>query len=186
MPSVNPGPASTATPSATAVLAPAVTPNFGNLYQGAQAYRCLAFGRQIPVNATGDAAFLPLINTAAFNFLPAASAILFANPGTLINGVFTFASIASTVARLWSGPAGTGLALCASTTLSTLSATTAATYLQVVTATALGYYQSSTWGVGQTNGIGGAPSNGIYVNIGTASGVTSSVVDVFVYGADLT
>ena len=186
MPSINPGPAITSTPSTNVVLAPWTSPNFGNLFQGVNAYRILAVGRQIPVSGTGDAAFLPLVNTQSFNFLPAASAIVFANPVTIAAGVPTFASIASTVCRLWTGPAGTGLALCAATTLSTLTATTAATYIQVATATAVGYYQSSTWGVGQTNGIGGAASNGIYVNVATASGVTASFVDIFVYGTDLT
>lgn len=186
MPSLNPGPATTATPSAQAVLAPQTFPNFGNLYQGVNAYRCLAVGRAVSVVSTGDAAFLPFINTNNFALLPAASAIVFANPLALVSGVLTATSIASTAVRLWSGPAGTGLALCASTTLSTLSATTAATYIQVATATATGYYSTSNWGVGQTSGIGGAASYGVYVNIGTASGVTASQVDVFIYGIDLT
>src|ERR1700678_602752 len=98
MPSVNPGPASTSNASAVAVLAPQSQPNYGNLYQGVNAYRCLAVGRQIPVNGTGDAAFLPFINVQNFDFLPAASAVVFANPVTITSGVVAFASIASTVA----------------------------------------------------------------------------------------
>jgi hypothetical protein len=189
MPSVNPGPATTVTASIDAVMAPATTPNFNSQGQGTNAYRLLAVGRQIPVNSTGDVAFLPLINTQAFALLPAASAFVFANPGTLINGVFTAASIASTVLLLYSGPNATGLPLTASTTLSTLAASgTAASLIQVVStvAGAQGYLSAATWGVGETTGLGGASSYGIYVHINTASGVASSVVDLFAYGVDLT
>ncbi len=138
MANVNLGPAVTSNASATAVLAPASTPNFGNLYQGVNAYRCLAVGRQIPVNGVGDSAFLPIINSQAFALLPSASAFVFANPGTLIAGVFTAASIASTVLTLYSGPNTTGLPLTAATTLSTLTAAGTAVSLIQVVATAAG------------------------------------------------
>ena len=54
MPNVNPGPASTATPSATNVLAPASTPNFGNLYQGSDAFRLLAFQQAVNISSRSD------------------------------------------------------------------------------------------------------------------------------------
>jgi hypothetical protein len=187
MPSVNPGPAQTQTGNTEAVIAPQTFPNYNSQGQGTNAYRLLAVGRQIPCNAVADSAFLPLINTTNFTFLPAASAFVFANPGTLIAGVFTTASIASTVLTLYSGPATTGLALTAATTLSTLTGgANATTLVQVATATATGYYNANTWGVGETTGTGGAASFGIYVHISTASGVTGSVFDLFCYGCDLT
>lgn len=187
MPSVNPGPASTQTGATQAVIAPQVTPNFNSQGQGTNAYRLLAVARAVPVSATGDAAVAYLLNTQAFDFLPAASAIVFANPLALVNGVLTPTSIASTVMRLWSGPNQTGTALCAATTLSSLTAAGAASNLiQVATATATGYYLASTWGVGASGGVGGAASSSIYCNVNTASGVTASQVDIFVYGADLT
>lgn len=185
MANINPGPAVTATPSATAVLAPAVTPNFGNLYQGVNAYRCIAVGRQIPVSGTGDAAFMPLINTTAFDLNPLAGAIIFANPVTVIGGVVASASISSTIVRLYSGPSTTGLPLLAATTLATLTAGgTAAALIQVATATAGGYYNANTWLA--ATGIAGTASYGIYFNVSTASGVVASFVDCFVYGTDLT
>lgn len=189
MPSVNPGPATTATANTEAVLAPASFPNFNSQGQGTNALRLLAVGRQIPVNGTGDVAFLPLINVQAFAFQPTATAFMFCNPGTLIAGVFTSASIASTVVELYSGPATTGLPLTASTTLSTLAASgTAASLIQLVATVsgAQGYLSTATWGVGETTGIGGAASYGIYVHVSTASGVASSVVDLFCYGMDFT
>lgn len=193
MANINLGPASTSTASATAVLAPASTPNFGNLYQGVNAIRCLTVGRQIPLNAVGDSAFLSLINVQAFAFLAAAAnpfAFVFANPGTLIGGVFTAASVASTVLTLYSGPNTTGLALTAATTLASLTAAgSAANLVQVATAAAgaaSGYFNPATWGVGETTGLGGAASYGIYFHVSTASGVANSVCDLFVYGVDLT
>lgn len=189
MPSVNPGPAQTITGNTEAVIAPQTFPNFNSQGQGTNAYRLLAVGRQIPCNAVADSAFLPFINTTNFALLPSASAFIFANPGTLVNGVFTTASIASTVLTLYSGPATTGLPLTAATTLSTLTGTATATTLIQVVATvagAQGYLNANTWGVGETTGTGGASSFGIYVHISTASGVTGSVFDLFCYGLDLT
>jgi hypothetical protein len=191
MPSVNPGPAQTITGNTEAVIAPQTFPNFNSQGQGTNAYRLLAVGRAIPIASTGDAAFLPLINTNAFDLLgpttTGVGSIIFANPLALVAGVLTPTSIASTIVRLWSGPNQTGTALLAATTLSTLTATAnATTLIQVATPTALGYYLPATWGVGATTGTGGAASYGIYFNVNTASGVTASQVDCFVYGSDFT
>jgi len=188
MPNVNPGPASTATPSATNVLAPASQPNFGNLYQGSNAIRLLAFQQAVNISTTGDAAVLPLINTQRFSFSNAgagAGCIVLANPGAYVNGVFTPGTSVACVFRCWSGPAGTGTALCASTT-STMTGATSALSIQQVTSTATGFYLASNWGVGATNGQGGASSYNIYFNITTASASTATQFDVYFYGMDLT
>ncbi len=184
MANVNPGPASTSNASATAVLAPAVTPNFGNLYQGVNAIRCLAVGRAVPIAVTGDAAFLPIINATNVGLI-VPGIVLLANPGAIVNGVFTPGTAAALVCRLWTGPAGTGTAITGSITC-TMTAATAALSLQSVALATAGYYNTATWGVGATNGQGGAASNGIYVNITTASASTATQMDVFVYGMDCT
>src|SRR5271156_333622 len=189
MPNVNPGPASTATPSATAVLAPAIQPNFGNLYQGSNALRLLAFQKAVPINAVGDSAFLPLINTLAFSFTEAGAgvgAIVFANPGAFVNGVFTPGTAAAGGGQLYSGPNATGTAVTASQALTALTAATATASILQVTSTAVGYFLASNWGVGQVNGQGGAASYGIYVHVTTASAATATQLDAYVYGYDLT
>jgi hypothetical protein len=185
MPSLNPGPASTVTPSTEAVLAPQSFPNFNAQGQGSNAYRLLAFQKAVPINGTGDAAFLPFLNIQAFSFQPVATSIILANPGAFVSGVFTPGTSVACVFRLWSGPAGTGQAVCASTT-STMTGATAALSQQLVAATATGYFLVSNWGVGQTNGQGGAASNGIYFNVTTASASTATQWDMYIYGMDLT
>src|ERR1700761_8943105 len=115
MANVNPGPATTSNASATAVLAPTVTTNFGNLYQGVNAIRTLAVGRGIPINGTGDVALLPIINATNIALIVPGVALT-ANPLVLSNGVLVPASATSLVFRLWTGPNGTGTALTAATT----------------------------------------------------------------------
>jgi hypothetical protein len=183
MPSVNPGPASTSTPSATAVLAPATFPNYGNLYQGLDAPRLLATQKAVNISTTGDGAVMPLINTQAFTFQPAATSIILTNPGAYVSGVFTPGTSVALVFQLFSGPNGTGQALCASTT-STMTGATAALSIQAVTATATGFYLASGWGVGEVNGQNGAASYNIYFHITTASGATATQLDCYVYGFD--
>ena len=178
MANVNPGPATTSNASATAVLAPAQTPNFGNLYQGAQGFRCVAFQKAVNVSGTGDVALLPIINATALGFGNTDGLIIAANPGAFVNGVFTPGTAAACVLRLWTGPAGTGTALTASTTLTGLTGAAAASSQLVIAETA-GYFLTSTWGVG------GAGSNYIYVNVTTASASTATQIDLFVYAFDL-
>ncbi len=188
MPTINPGPATTGTQSATAVYAPVSTPNYGNLYQGSNALRLLAFQKAVPIGTTGDAAVMPLINTQQFSFSAAGAGtgcIVLANPGAYVNGVFTPGTSVALIFRMWSGPAGTGTALCASTT-STMTGATAALSVQPVTSTATGFYLASGWGVGATNGQGGAASYNIYFNVTTASASTATQIDCYVYGLDLT
>jgi hypothetical protein len=183
MPNVNPGPASTATPSVTNVLAPATQPNFNSSGQGTNALRLLAVQKALAINAVGDIAF-PLINTQAFSFQPVATSIILANPGAFVNGVFTPGTSVACVFQMYSGPNATGTTICASTT-STMTGATAALSLQVVPATALGLYLPSNWGVGSANGQGGAASYNIYFHITTASAATATQMDVYVYGLDL-
>jgi hypothetical protein len=187
MPNVNPGPASTATPSATAVLAPAIQPNFGNLYQGSNAIRLLAFQKAVNISTTGDNAVLPLINTQAFSFTPSTTSIILANPGSFVNGVFTPGTSVACVFQLFSGPNATGTTITASTT-STMTGATSALSLQLVAsaATAQGYLLATGWGVGQVNGQGGAASYNIYVHVTTASAATATQMDMYIYGLDLT
>jgi hypothetical protein len=178
MANINLGPASTSTASATAVLAPASTPNFGNLYQGLNAYRLLAEQKALPISSTGDIAF-PLINTQAFAFLPLVGAIILTNPGAFVNGVFTPGTAAACVLQFYSGPNATGSTITASTAV-TMTGASAATSIQIVTATLAGFNLAATWGVG------GASSYNIFAHITTASAATATQMDCYVYGLDLT
>ena len=184
MPNVNPGPASTATPSATSVLAPASQPNFGNLYQGSNALRLLAFQQALPISGTGDF-FLPLINCQRLALLPAASSIITCNPGAFVNGVFTPGTSVACVWQLFTAGAGGGTALCGSTT-STMTGATALLSIQTVASTGLGFYNTAVWGAGSTLGLGGAFSGGIYFHCTTASAATATQMDLYIYGLDLT
>src|SRR6202451_1426439 len=173
MANVNPGPASTSTLSATNVLAPAVTPNYGNLYQGVNAIRTLAVGRAILINALGDVAFLPIINATNIT-LTVPGIVLAANPLYRVNGVLTAGTAAALVFRLWTGPAGTGTALCGATTTSTMTGAAAGSSFYSAAWTSA-YSNTATWGVG------GLASNGIYVNVTTIS-ATATQMDLFLYG----
>jgi hypothetical protein len=184
MPNVNPGPASTSTPSQTAALAQANTPNFGNLGNGQWALRMIAGARAIPINGTGDVAFLPIVNASLLT-LAVPGIVLTTNPGAFVNGVFTPGTAAACVFRLWTGPNGTGTALIAATT-STMTGATAALSQQAIAWAIAGYYNTANWGVGATTGQGGAGSNGIYVNVTTASASTATQMDIFCYGMDNT
>jgi hypothetical protein len=185
MPNVNPGPASTATPSATAVLAPAIQPNFGNLYQGSNAFRILAFQKAANISTTGDVVF-PLINTQAFSLYPAVQAVVLSNPGAFVNGIFTPGTAAAMVFSMWSGPNATGTQIVAAGTATTMTGATAALSVQYPTCTATGFYLATGWGVGQVNGQNGAASYNIYFHITTASAATATQCDIYVYGYDLT
>jgi hypothetical protein len=185
MPNVNPGPASTATASVTNVLAPVSFPNFNSSGQGSNAFRLLALQKAANISATGDVVF-PLINTQAFSLYPATQAIVLANPGAYVNGVFTPGTAAACVFSMWSGPNATGQQIVAAATAVTLTGATAAASVQYPTCTALGYYLASGWGVGNVNGQNGAASYNIYLHITTASAATATQMDVYVYGYDLT
>jgi hypothetical protein len=66
MANINLGPAQTQTANTEAVLAPQVTPNFGNLGNGLNALRLLAVTRAVSVAGTGDIAVMPVINSLSF------------------------------------------------------------------------------------------------------------------------
>jgi hypothetical protein len=177
MANINLGPASTSTASATAVLAPAQTPNFGNLYQGAQALRCVAFQKAVPVNALGTVAAMPVINATAMAFGYTLGVVIAANPGSFVNGVFTPGTAAACNLGLWTGSGGTGTALTTAGVLTGLTgASAAASAISIAENSA--YYLTSTWGVG------GAASNYIYVNT-TVVSATATQIDLFVYAFDL-
>jgi hypothetical protein len=181
MPSVNPGPASTSTPSAVAVLAPQTFPNYGNLYQGSNAFRLLAFQKAVNISTTGDNAVLPLINTQAFSFISSGAGtgvIVVTNPGAFVSGVFTAGSAAATVLQLWSGPNATGTSICASTTLTGFTGAAAASSILNITSTGTGFYNAATWGVSS------AASYNIYVHVTTASAATATQLDMYIYGLD--
>src|SRR5271154_463630 len=185
MPNVNPGPASTATASTTAVIAPATQPNFNSIGQGSNAWRILACQQAAPINAIGDVVF-PLVNTQRFNIGPTGQAVVLANPGAFVNGVFTPGTAAAMVFSMWSGPNATGTQIVAAGTACTMTAATAALSVQYPAVTPIGFYLASGWGVGATNGLGGAASYNIYFHITTASAATATQCDLYVYGYDLT
>lgn len=168
MANVNPGPASTSTPSILATLAPTVTPNYGNIGQATNAIRLLAEARAVPILGTGDIAAMPLINTQSF-FI---TALVFTN--ALLNGVS--ASAAALTVSANGGPGVTGISIKASAALTTLTGQTAFVLATVVPVISL---QSATMGTG---GLG---SNYIYINATVAS-AAANTMDVFMYGYDIT
>lgn len=180
MANVNPGPASTSTASATNVLAPATTPNFGNLYQGSNAFRLLAFQKAVNCSAIGDTT-LPLINTQAFSFagyIASATTIYVTNPGAFVNGVFTPGTAAATVLQLFSGPNATGTSITASTTLTGFTGAAAASSILGIVSTGTGFYLASNWGAGA------AGSWNLYCHITTPAAATATQFDMYVYGID--
>lgn len=110
MPSINPGPAVTATQNTVAVI----TPDNGNAaspVQGANALRLLGSARGINVNGTGDTATIPIINSSSYSVLYV---------------IFTNASISLTtaLAGLFTAAAAGGTALVANAALSGLTGPT--------------------------------------------------------------
>lgn len=177
----NPGPAGISTINTQAIVGAQNIPNYGSgTGQGTNMFRLLAVGRAIPVNTTGDVAFLPFINTQAFSFgnvgASATGAVLAANPLTAA-GTLGTAAVANL--GLWAKPGGTGTNLVAQATLTGLTGATpvlTTAFLTTVAATA-GYYTLGTTG---NNPWG---SNGIYVRL-TAASTTATQIDLFVFGYD--
>ena len=175
MANINPGPAVTANASQTAVYAPAITPNFGNIGQGSNALRCLAQARAVSIAAgTGDIAVVPLINTTTFVI----TAVIFSNAYSITNGVVTSASAAALTVSVNGGPAGTGTSLVASAALANLTGNTK--YVSSTVAEA-----ANTMVLAATMGASGGPSNYIYVNSTVISGA-AQYCDFYVFGYDLT
>ena len=158
MANVNLGPASTSTANTEAVLAPQFTPNFGNLGNGLNALRLLAVTRGVSLSGTGDAAFMPIINSGLW----AAATVITANGQ--VSGVT--GSIATASIGIFTGAASTGTAI---KTQAALAANSAA---------------GSSIAIASANVVLAFSATGLYVNVGTA--LANATVDVFVYGYDET
>jgi hypothetical protein len=95
MANVNPGPATTSNANSEAVLTPVNTQN-NPVPQGTNGFRLLAVGRAINVNATGDAAAMPIINASSYSVFQ----VVFTNASisltTALAGVFTAAAAGGT------------------------------------------------------------------------------------------
>jgi hypothetical protein len=158
MANINLGPAQTQTANTEAVLAPQFTPNFGNLGNGTNAYRVLAIGRAVPLSGTGDALFMPIVNSGSW-----APAVVVTANGQ-VNGVQ--GSIASASIGLFTGAASTGTTI---KTQAALAANSAA---------------GSSIVIASNTVILAFTATGIFVNVGTA--LAGATVDVWVYGYDQT
>lgn len=156
MPSVNPGPATTATPSQVAVLVPVNTLN-KPVEVGTNGLRLLAVARGVSLAQTGDAAVCPIINSAAW----AAATVVFANG--LVSGVPT--TVAAAGVGIFTGAGSTG------TTVRTQGVLTGQIANASIAAAAASAAVQST-------------AQSLFVNVGTA--LANATVDVFVYGYDQT
>jgi hypothetical protein len=167
MPSVNPGPAITATPNTLAALAPVNTP-VSSIPLETNALRLLAVARAVPLTQLGDAAVIPIINS--FSFF--VQTIVLTNA---LNAQGQSASAATANVSINTGPAGTGTVLKAAGLLTTLTGQQAWATQTVATA---GTLQTATMGPA------GTPSNFLYVNVGVVS-AAAATADVFIYGYDI-
>lgn len=152
----NLGPASTVTANTVAALTPVNTQTNSNPQEGNQ-IRCLAVGRGLSVNSTGDVGVLPVINASRWNVQAVVAAGLIVNAGTTV------------AISLNSAAAGAGTTIVSPVVLSSLVAFGGATvaYRPVVA-------NVSFAGTGQN----------IYVSCQTTAG-TSCTIDVFVMGYDI-
>lgn len=156
MPSVNPGPATTATPNTVAELIPVNTLQ-KPVEVGTNALRLLGVARGVSLAVTGDAAVMPVINSAAWS----AATVVFANG--LVSGVAT--TVAAAGVGIFTGAGSTG------TTVRTQGVLTGQIALASIAAAAASAAVQST-------------AQSLFVNVGTA--LANATVDVFVYGYDQT
>lgn len=156
MPSVNPGPASTSNPNTVAGFIPVNTLN-KPVEVLTNALRLLAVARAVPLANTGDAAVMPVINSAAWS----AATVVFANG--LVSGVPT--TVAAAGVGIFTGAASTG------TTVRTQGVLTGQIANASIAAAAASAAVQST-------------AQNMFVNVGTA--LANATVDVFVYGYDQT
>lgn len=157
MPSINPGPATTSTPSNVAVLVPANTLN-KPVEVGTNGLRLLAVARGVNLAQLGDAAIMPIINAAVW----APATIVVANGQ--VSGVQ--GSIASAAIGVFTAPAAGGTAIKANAALASNSA--AGSSIAAATATVILAFTAQA----------------LYVNVGTA--LANATCDVFIYGYDQT
>jgi hypothetical protein len=158
MTSVNPGPASTSNPNTVAGFIPVNTLN-KPVEVLTNALRLLAVARAVSLATTGDAAVVPIINSAAWS--PAT--VVTANG--LVSGVPT--TVAAAGIGIFTGAGSTG------TTVRTQGVLTAQTANASIAAGAL----AATAALQLT-------AQTLYINVGTA--LANATVDVFVYGYDQT
>lgn len=157
MPSVNPGPATTSTPSQIATLTPvnALGPTVPG--QAGNAYRLLGVARAVSGNSTGDAAVMQIINS---NYW--APAVMMTSNGQ-VSGVA--GSIASLALGIFTAAAAGGSAIKSNAALASNSAANSA----IVVATTIANLAFT--------------GTQVYVNVGTA--LANSTLDIFLYGYDL-
>jgi hypothetical protein len=159
MANTNLGPAVTSNASATAVLAPAQTPNYGNLYQGLNAIRLLCVARGVNLAVTGDTV-MPIINALSYSV---ANIVVTNSQLAGVGGSIATASIG-----VFTAAAGGGTAIKAQAALASNTSQTAVVQATVAS-TALILPNAAPY---------------LYLNCGTALATASC--DVFVYGYDLT
>lgn len=137
MPSVNPGPATTSTPNTTAEYAPVNTLN-KPVEMGTNGFRLLAVARAVNVNATGDVAVMPIVNSGSYS---------------VFQVVFTNASISLTTAAagLFTAANAGGTGIVANAALSGLTSATVFSQRTVAT-TALQTAQNLYLNVGTAQG----------------------------------
>jgi hypothetical protein len=158
MPSVNPGPATTITPSQLAVMTPqnilgATVPG-----QGGNALRLIAVGRSVPLGGTGDIAVLPIINASSW------TVVTFVFTNGLLAGVA--GSVAAASLAGWSAAAAGGTALRTAGVLTGVNGTVVLVNAAAAAGAALAF-----------------STQNIYINNTVA--VATGTVDIFVYGYDL-
>ncbi len=157
MPSVNPGPATTSTPSQIATLTPvnALGPTVPG--QAGNAYRLLGVARAVSGNSTGDAAVMQIINSSSW-----APAVMVTANGQ-VSGVL--GSIATLALGIFTAAAAGGSAIKSNAALASNSAATSS----IVTATTIANLAFT--------------GTQVYVNVGTA--LANSTLDIFLYGYDI-
>lgn len=157
MPSVNPGPAVTATPNSEIVLTPVNTLGTTAPPQAANAYRLLGSARGVALSGLGDTALIQIVN--ASSWVPA----LMVTANALINGVS--GNIAAASIGLFTGPGGTGTAIKSAAVLGSNTSQTA-----------VGNVATTVVAVSQT-------VQAMFVNVAVV--VAGATVDIFIYGYDL-
>ncbi len=157
MPSVNPGPATTSTPSQIATLTPvnALGPTVPG--QSGNAYRLLGVARAVSGNSTGDAAVMQIINSSSW-----APAVMVTANGQ-VSGVP--GSIATLALGIFTAAAAGGSAIKSNAALASNSAANSS----IVTATTIANLAFT--------------GTQVYVNVGTA--LANSTLDIFLYGYDI-
>jgi hypothetical protein len=156
MANVNPGPATTGTSNSVAEMI-AVNTQVNSNPAGSNAIRCLAVGRGLNVNTTGDIGVLPVNNASRWNIQAVVASNMSVNAGT------------SVAIGLYTGALQVGTTIVSPVILSSLQAFGGVTVAYRPTVINTTYAGTGT---------------NIYVNCQTTAG-TACTLDVFIYGYDL-